>query len=67
MARSRYRAWTPCVPTPTHAEAVTLGAFSGTEAQWTQLTPGMRREIVRQHEGFIRRQLEERRAERDCG
>lgn len=43
----RYHAWKPASPTPTHAEAVELGAFKGTEEQWFQLSPGMRREIVR--------------------
>lgn len=43
----RYTSWKPCEPTPSHAEAVALGAFSGTEDQWHQLSPGFRREIVR--------------------
>jgi len=44
---ARYHAWKPASPTPTHAEAVALGAFAGTEDQWHQLSPGFRREIVR--------------------
>lgn len=43
----RYHAWKPAGPTPTHAEAVEAGAFKGTEEQWHQLSPGMRREILR--------------------
>lgn len=34
-------------PTPSAAEAVALGAFRGTDHEWQQLSPGMRREIVR--------------------
>jgi len=34
-------------PTPTVAE-LPAGAFSGTQEQWEQLSPGMRREITRQ-------------------
>ena len=47
MTCKRYQPWTPAEPTPTHAEAVALGAFKGTEEQWHQMSPGFRREIVR--------------------
>ena len=43
----RYHGWTPAEPTPTYAEAAAAGAFRGTEDAWYQLSPGMRREIVR--------------------
>jgi hypothetical protein len=46
---ARYHAWKPAEPTPTHDEAVQAGAFGGTVDQWHQLSPGMRREIVRTH------------------
>ena len=48
MPKKQQSYWTyEAPPTPTHAEAVEAGAFKGTEAEWHQLTPGMRREIVR--------------------
>ena len=34
-------------PTPEHSD-VYPHAFSGTEREWSQLSPGMRREIYRQ-------------------
>lgn len=46
--KRRYHAWKPAEPTPSYNEAVNEAGFHGTEAQWTSLTPGMRREIVRQ-------------------
>lgn len=45
--RYRYVPWKSCEPTPTHAEAVALGAFAGSEQEWFQMSPGFRREIVR--------------------
>lgn len=47
MADEAYWTYRAGSPTPSHSEAIELGAFSGTEAQWTSLSPGMRREIVR--------------------
>lgn len=44
---ARYHAWKPAEPTPTHDDAIQAGAFKGTADQWHQLSPGMRREIVR--------------------
>lgn len=50
MSRKRNQSfWTyqSCEPTPSHSEAVALGAFKGSEADWFKLSPGFRREIVR--------------------
>lgn len=49
MKRKAHSFWTyqASEPTPTHAEAVEAGAFGGTETEWHQLSPGMRREILR--------------------
>jgi hypothetical protein len=45
----RYTGWIPATETPTLAEAVAAGAIAAatTPEEWTKLTPGMRREIVR--------------------
>lgn len=51
---ARYHAWKPCEPTPTHDEAVQAGVFNGTADQWHQLSPGMRREIIRTHRKTVR-------------
>lgn len=42
--------WKPASPTPTYSEIVALGvmADSTTLEDWESLSPGMRREIVRQ-------------------
>lgn len=40
-------------PTPTFDE-LPDGAFKGTEADWHSLSPGMRREIVRQYERYVK-------------
>jgi hypothetical protein len=48
MANERY--WTyQADPTPSLADAIAAGAIAAdtTDAKWHQLTPGMRREIVR--------------------
>jgi len=51
MADEWYWAYQTATKTPTHAEALALGAIRSdmTEEQWRSLTPGMRREIVRSH------------------
>lgn len=51
MADERYWTYQSATKTPTHAEALALGAIRSdmTEQQWHSLTPGMRREIVRSH------------------
>lgn len=52
MADELYWTYKAATKTPTHAEALALGAIRSdmTEEQWHSLTPGMRREIVRSHE-----------------
>lgn len=51
MADEWYWTYKAATKTPTHAEALALGAIRSdmTEEQWRSLTPGMRREIVRSH------------------
>jgi len=48
MADEAYWMYKAASLTPTYGEAWTLRAFNGTEQQWNSLSPGMRREIVRQ-------------------
>lgn len=48
MKRPRsFWSYQAATPTPSVQEAIRAGAFRGTEQQWEQLSPGMRREIVR--------------------
>ena len=46
MSEESYWTYKPDSPTPSFCE-LPEGCFKGTEAQWFQLSPGMRREIVR--------------------
>lgn len=46
MADEKYWMYQSSFPTPSFDE-LPDGCFRGTEAQWFQLSPGMRREIVR--------------------
>ena len=52
MADEKYWMYQSSFPTPSFDE-LPKGCFKGTEAQWFQLSPGMRREILRD---FNRRQ-----------
>jgi hypothetical protein len=49
-----YWTYQPGVETPTHEAAIAAGAIapSTTAADWCKLSPGMRREIVRQAKRF---------------
>lgn len=46
MSDEKYWSYQSSFPTPSFGE-LPEGCFKGTEAQWHQLSPGMRREIVR--------------------
>ena len=46
MSGEKYWTYQSSFPTPSFWE-LPEGCFGGTEAQWFQLSPGMRREIVR--------------------
>jgi hypothetical protein len=46
MSGEKYWTYQSSFPTPSFEE-LPEGCFGGTEAQWFQLSPGMRREIVR--------------------
>lgn len=46
MADEKYWTYQSEFPTPSFA-SIPKGCFRGTEAQWLQLSPGFRREIVR--------------------
>ena len=46
MSGEKYWTYQSSFPTPSFNE-LPEGCFKGTEAQWFQLSPGMRREIVR--------------------
>lgn len=47
MAGEAYWTYKAATPTPKFDE-IPKGAFRGTETEWQSLSPGMRREIVRQ-------------------
>lgn len=47
MADEAYWTYKAGSATPSYEQAWFAGVFSGTEAQWHSLSPGMRREIVR--------------------
>ena len=49
MAGEAYWTYQASSPTPDYA-SLPEGAFNGTRQQWESLSPGMRREIVRQFE-----------------
>jgi len=42
------RYWTYRAPPTPNVVDLTAGTFAGTQEQWEQLSPGMRREIARQ-------------------
>jgi hypothetical protein len=46
MADEKYWTYKAATPTPNYGE-LPEGCFNGTEKEWTSLSPGMRREIIR--------------------
>lgn len=59
MADERYWTYQAGSPTPAYVQ-VPVEVFRGTQAQWEALSPGMRREIVRE---FTKRKQREKAAE----
>ena len=49
MADESYWTWKAASPTPTFGE-LPAGCFKGTQQQFESLSPGMRREILRDHQ-----------------
>lgn len=54
MADESYWMYKAASSTPTYEKAWVIGAFNGTEQQWYSLSPGMRREIVRQNKNNLK-------------
>lgn len=71
MSGESYWTYQSSFPTPSFAE-LPAGCFKGTEEQWFQLSPGMRREIVRSfkklpdYERLDRQARQDKKAETQC-